>query len=549
MFTVADISLCLGIRLHQDNPWVLSNLELQLTHYCPRPAVIVVDQGSEPKFAEKIKRVVTESGGVYLRDDYQGLYSPSRAHNQAASAVKTELIFFADPDFFMVADFFHKLVGMLNNTALGSKIDLMINLPAVHLNEAATARFRAAESSRARSAWLDRVWMTALFDSTLESEFVAPYSNVFLCHRLGFSYSGGYDESFVAHGSEDFEFLIRFALIMGQYPPPPHIIDDLYRPQADDFFHQNEYKGFRSLLAAMSYPAEAHGLVAFHLHHPLLEHTRWKREGDSSRDRFQSRVRPYLDRPLELLSRDWLPRGKRLLIWNTPPSPVPLSLWLAFRLAGYHLTLPLGDDFSLAKLSENFDALAVFRPAATDDQSTAPWRAEVDRRRLPLVTITPGASPEIWICASEASPAALDPGDHKSQESLVTDGQLQQFQLDGQLYLEPYQRSSEYRLKPKAYLLGRLGLMSDRQWEAFANGHPWPGPTLELRWPKLAAMSIKLENLIIQGLMWRQGAQLGRYKRNRDLFFRRSEKFLLAAYYCLWRGLFEKSAEKRDTIK
>lgn len=141
---ITDITRCLCLRAHHNNPWILDNLRLQFQHFSPGPPTVVVDQGSEPQWARQVEALTLAQGGRYFYDDYQGLYSPSRAHNLAAAQVKTDFIFFTDPDSLAVHDLFPRLLELINRAGLGAQLDLMINLPVVHLNEAATEIFRQA---------------------------------------------------------------------------------------------------------------------------------------------------------------------------------------------------------------------------------------------------------------------------------------------------------------------------------------------------------------------------------------------------------------------
>ena len=52
-YSAKDITAVLSIRLHASNTWLLERLRFLSNHYAPRPAVIVVDFGSEPEFSAK----------------------------------------------------------------------------------------------------------------------------------------------------------------------------------------------------------------------------------------------------------------------------------------------------------------------------------------------------------------------------------------------------------------------------------------------------------------------------------------------------------------
>lgn len=549
-FRVADVTRCLGLRVHRRNPWILANLRLQFQHFRPLPPTVVVDQGSEPQWARQVEELTLAHGGRYFYDDRQGLYSPSRAHNLAAALAETEFIFFADPDFMAADNLFERLIALLNSTKIGSQLDLMINLPAIHLNEAVTKSFRRAESSGGRTAILEKTRLETLFDSRLGADFVAPYSNVYLCRRDGFQLSGGYDENFAGHGSEDFEFLLRYALIMNRLPRPIRAGQDLGRPTDDAFYFSREYAGFRSLLALTSLTAETSGLAAFHLHHPIAEKSPWRLRGDRGRRLFQSRVEPYLRDRRELLSRDWLPRSENLTVWAETEAQAELLLPL--RLASYRLR---------PERPENQAALDMARAVIKPSPEAGPQEAGA-------VVISPGRLPGSWRYFIEPGPggpkeaAPLTPEEEaaagalaetnadlpESRESgwaelifrqcsfLAEEGPFWQFCFEGR----PIVRAGRSpRLTPRGYALGRFGVMPESQWRIFKDGrclkdyHPdfrrggfWARPIL------------KAENRLLEWALRGRPKKMLKYRRRRASFFLDSASRPGRLYYRVWRRLF-----------
>lgn len=356
---VTDITVCLGVRLHDDNPWIFDRLALQLIHYNPRPSFIIADLGSNLPYRKQLQALCADHGAEYVFDDYTGVYSASRAHNLAAKAANTPLLFFADPDFFSSSDLFSRLISILNNTGMHSRLDLMINLPVFHLGEKSTRYFLNMRSSETRSAALDRIKITTFGKIGKAVDFVAPYSNVFLCHKDGFNLTGGYDESFSGHGSEDFEFLLRFNCIMDLFPMPESPASDIYQPYSNDFYCQRDYSGFRRLFEAMSFSAETFGLSAFHLHHDKLENNEWLIQNDWQRENFQSRVMPYLENYAEILRHDWGNRSTNTLVLL--PEPQNTDFFLPLRLVGHHLfpiyDRDLNNTTELNNLIKNIDAV------------------------------------------------------------------------------------------------------------------------------------------------------------------------------------------------
>lgn len=380
--SVDDVTMILGVRAHDDNPWVLERLRLLAGYYEPCPAVLVVDVGSAEPHRGAIEEACRAGGFEYLRVVDDGVYSQSVARNRGAAHAKTELLFLSDIDFFGERGLFARLIGFAEAIELGRCFDQLVDLPAYHLTEGATGA--VAGDPRSLAAAMTRAALDARGDTV---EFIAPYSNVFLCRRSFFDLLGGYDESFRGHGSEDFELPLRWACAAGQFPLPDAAAEDLYGPVTWSFYDPaKRYLGFRRLFELMAFPAELAGLRVAHLHHPVREQGAWMRTGDRRRERFVERVTPYLSSREALLDRDWMPRSRRTLV--LPAGEDAVEPLLALRLAGHRLVPSSLADARGVIASGEVDAVAALAGPETD--------ALIEHARaagLEALAIAPGPEP------------------------------------------------------------------------------------------------------------------------------------------------------------
>ncbi len=380
--SVDDVTMILGVRAHDDNPWVVERLRLLAGYYDPCPAVLVVDVGSAEPHRGAIEEGCRAGGFEYLRVDDDGVYSQSVARNRGAAHAKTELLFLSDIDFFGERDLFARLIGFAEAIELGRCFDQLVDLPAYHLTEGATGA--VAGDPRALAAAMTRAAVDARGDTV---EFIAPYSNVFLCRRAFFDFLGGYDESFRGHGSEDFELPLRWACATGQFPLPDAPAEDRYGPVTWSFYDPaKRYLGFRRLFELMAFPAELAGLRVAHLHHPVREQGVWMRSGDRRRERFVDRVTPYLSSREALLDRDWMPRSRRTLV--LPAGEGAVEPLLALRLAGHRLV-----PSSLADARGVIDSGEVNAVAALAGPETDAVLEHARAAGLEAIAITPGPVP------------------------------------------------------------------------------------------------------------------------------------------------------------
>ena len=404
-YQASDITMCFGLRLHAENPWILEHLARQFSLYEPKPRFVVADLGSQAPYAQKIKALAEAHGACYVYRDYQGVYSPAMSHNLAAKAVNTDFIFFNDPDVVLSPDAFGRLCRFLNNCEIGSHLDLLVNFSGVHLTEDLSRQFKNLSEQKDRIAFLDKMRFSYFYQKPGEDDFMVPYTNVFLCRKEGFILAGGYNEHFVGYGSEDFEFLLRFALVMGQYPMPVEADKDLYRPSMKNFYWHREYCGFRRLLETMSFTAEAHGFAAFHLWHPVNWQSDWHSTNDKRRKNFSAQVRPYLKDKKNLLSCDWLADGPKLLVAANKKLSADLLLplrWVGFRLQEMkekELLLFLGKAKSIEDKRQDIAGF-VFGPG-----ELSAGVEKIKSLKWPFIKIEKGLVPGAWLYQGDNWPS------------------------------------------------------------------------------------------------------------------------------------------------
>lgn len=364
----SDITMVICLRAHEANPWVIGRINLMGAYYDPRPEILIVDFGSQPAFAEQIEGICRARGYRYHHvPDYE-TYSPAAARNRGFELVETPFVFFCDADFFGFRDVFASLANTATALQMCEIVDLVINFPAYHLNEQDSAAVLCAPSEAERSAELQRIAYRANFApfSRDDNFFVAPYSNMFLINRTMFSMSGGYDEHFRGHGSEDFEYLIRLAIHTGQLPMPEDIRGDLFGPMKEEFFSSKPYLGFRRLLELASLPAAHMGFKAFHLWHPRESSADWYANNDWTRARFNEALDTYIDKHNELLGVDFLSREKTIACLCKQHDQ--WGYFTPLRAAGYKI-VPFFDDSTETTsavgrgiLNGEFDGVAIFNP-------------------------------------------------------------------------------------------------------------------------------------------------------------------------------------------
>ena len=386
-----DFGIVLALRLHEGNPWALERLERMAGWYDALPPVRVVDFGSREPFAGRLARPCARHGFAVTRVEDFGAFSLAAARNAGMRAEGPALRLITDIDFFLRPRDFLRIQELIEALDLRDRIDGMLNLPAWHLSEPATAALEAAPDP---GRFLDRLAFDAThrpFGGDSDIAFAAPYSNVFLIHRDFFELVGGYDERFRGHGSEDFEFLTRAGLVSGWIAPPQRLENNGWGPLRPGFFAPKPYAGHRRFLEALALPTELTGLRAYHLHHATADPASadgWMSENDHKRERLAEAFGAYLEDRAGLVAVDHLPRPRRALCICL--SPLHRDAFLPFRLLGYRLEALRGAEPEALARAEaglragDFDLLLAFNP---DAEAHAPFRPLIETARAAGVEV------------------------------------------------------------------------------------------------------------------------------------------------------------------
>jgi len=395
----SDITLIICLRAHADNSWVMDRLRLIRGYYDPLPRVLIIDFGSANSFSEEIAEICEKSGFDYWHEPDANTYSPAAAHNRGYEKSQTDLIFFCDVDCFGPCDMFGRMAKLATALRMKDVIDTPFVLPVYHLNEPDTEGFFAQTSAEDRSRYLDAFTYysgQAAFRKA-ENFFIAPYSNVFLINRRMFSLTGGYDERFRGHGSEDFEFLTRLSLYIKNLPVPVNVETDWLGPLTKNFHKARPYSGFRRLLEALAKPAENFGLKVHHLYHPKVRSAAWESNNDWKRERMKDAFATYIRAQHQLLDVDFLKREsivaclcKHIDQWG---------YFTPLRLAGFKLC-PVFDDHSetIAEivnriLAGEIDAVAIFNPHMKSHANFKQIVTLARERGLKIIVVERGALP------------------------------------------------------------------------------------------------------------------------------------------------------------
>lgn len=430
--TTDDITMVFCVRLHAGNPWIAARLDMMASYYDPCPRIIVVDFGSQPQEATIISDICQRRGYQYQFVDDFGVFSLSKARNIGASLCSSDFIFFCDPDFIGERDIFKRLDDAASALNMRETIDVLLNPPAFHLAEAETRLFENATDPAQKSKLIKKLSFTLVYAETSREDerYVAPYSNVFLINRRFFSLMGGYDTSFRGHGSEDFEFLLRYCIHAGLLPMPSNPTRNTFGPLTADFYRAKPYSGYRRLFELMSMPTEGLGFKVFHLHHPRSRDQEWYTAGDNKRTNFNISTSTYIDDHSQLLGVDFIDRKKTIacLFRNKDT----WGYFTPLRLLDYKL-IPVSDDdtdqiSSLEKglKSGEIDGIAIFNPYMKSNKNFFTIFELAKSLKRTTIVIERGALPETIYYDDDVCYASATFSEEEFSRSQFSSAELQE---------------------------------------------------------------------------------------------------------------------------
>ena len=173
----------------------------------------------------------------------------SRLRNLAFSYVSTEYLLLLDVDIWPDFDLIFRHVENLKD---GSDFSI---LPCVYLTQLGSQALQKKETTTAE--------LTSKFFEFSRKEFLhlASPSSVTVLKTSDYERLGGFDEEFIGHGYEDFDFLIRLADLYNRIPNSSDFLDE--RVARSPLFSV----GFRKHLGKLCFESLINKDFTFHLHH------------------------------------------------------------------------------------------------------------------------------------------------------------------------------------------------------------------------------------------------------------------------------------------
>jgi len=200
---------------------------------------------------KEFKNIINKNENVYLSSFKDININLSKLRNEAFKLVSTEYLLLLDIDIYLDTDTINK---MLQRVKENKTFDM---LPCVYLGEKATKRYISKKSNS--NQLLERYFKDINYYEDIMH--IAIPSSIILLKSEDYNKLKGFDENFIGHGYEDFDFMIRLSLLYNRIQTNADLLSDkTYKSPMNSI-------GFRSELGKLTISNIIEKNYMFHLFH------------------------------------------------------------------------------------------------------------------------------------------------------------------------------------------------------------------------------------------------------------------------------------------
>ncbi|HEY6722701.1 MAG TPA: hypothetical protein VI197_01685 [Polyangiaceae bacterium] len=232
--------------------WLLGSTKEPRVHFC------VVDSGSSPAHAQRVRQLCREFGASYIfLDSAHEPFSVGRCRNAGAMYVNARYVMFQDIDLMPCGSFYESLFRVMEEDRLSRNERDFVMVPCVYLSPYGTQLFHETPVDERHQRFLSALYEK---DEGVVENF-APGTSCIVVNRLYLLSLGGNYEQFQGHGFEDFDLNLRLMLLSMKFAPP----DDLQH--TTNGWKTFEYRGYRGWAKVYGDYSLRRGLFLVHLWH------------------------------------------------------------------------------------------------------------------------------------------------------------------------------------------------------------------------------------------------------------------------------------------
>ncbi|EAK5529864.1 glycosyltransferase [Campylobacter lari] len=206
-----------------------------------------------------LKHIIEENGHIYLKDESQNdFFSQGKCRNLGASFANSDVVMFLDVDCYFSTRSLETIVQFITIKNISKNINEFLVLPVVYLSKEGSEFIYTQE----KDLW-DGLIKNDLISGKREwIKFYSLVSSSVILNKYKFLSLGGYNEAFVGHSYEDFDFLARLIYSGVEFQKTPKAL-----PYDEADWRLNSFRGFRAWFSLLGEEMSFHGIYMYHFYH------------------------------------------------------------------------------------------------------------------------------------------------------------------------------------------------------------------------------------------------------------------------------------------
>lgn len=244
-----EFSIIMPIDLNRRAIDILKKIK-DIIKQLPNNIELVIGHNDKNTFYDFLLKSISKKSNIVLVSTSikSELTNNSTLRNIAVEKASSDVIFLMDVDIWFDIKLYKDCANLVR-----TEEKPFVMLPCIYLTDKGSKTIEKLQREKMFEKLIS-------FRRDLFQHIASPSSVIFL-KKTDYSKIGGFDEKFVGHGYEDFDFMIRLSVNYNLIK------------YSDDFLVDKSYRscilseGFRKYLGSISLPYFFEKMVAFHLHH------------------------------------------------------------------------------------------------------------------------------------------------------------------------------------------------------------------------------------------------------------------------------------------
>ena len=253
------LSVIIPFGLSLERAFIKERIEWKAKFYkSEKELEFIFVEGFSSIFCPKLKELIINQGHIYIKDESQNSFSQGKCRNLGAKRARFEALFFLDADCYLSHLSFQRLLNLIKLKQISQLENAFLMLPCLYLNKEASEIL----SKKDESLWESLALLDLHKDKKELILNFALASSLIALNKKAFLSLNGFDESFIGHGYEDFEFVLRFLKKYVCFEKLPSNLE--FDSRNWEF---KAFEGFRALFSLLGLEGVFYGLYPLHFWH------------------------------------------------------------------------------------------------------------------------------------------------------------------------------------------------------------------------------------------------------------------------------------------